>query len=184
MKKSLTRRSFLQGAGLASVASRTATVLGSPLHYTQTGPSPPGKPFLGRKLSDPFIAITTNSLSRRGSFRNTALELVRAYGTDGKEIPIVVASHRSVWGRVRDFRAGGLEFDGGIGAIPVTLDVNNRLQNCTTCSAQGRSDCLGAITLYPEFPHDLKKTAKQGRLAFFPGMVEGIRSRAKQLGLI
>ena len=32
--------------------------------------------------------------------------------------------------------------------------------------------------------YDRKKTAEQGRLAFFPGMVEGIRSRARQLGLI
>ena len=121
----------------------------------------------GLKLSDPFIAITTNSPSRRGSFRNTALEIVRAYGMDGKEIPIVVASHRSVWGRVRDFRTGGLEFDGGIGAIPVTLDVDNRLQNCTTCLAQGRADCLGAITLYPEFP-----LCRDGLIAFARGRNE------------
>ncbi len=125
----------------------------------------------GLKLTDPFIAITTNSPSRRGSFRNTALEMVRAFAGDGKEIPIVVASHRAVWGRVRNFRTGGLEFDGGIGAIPVTLDVDNRLPNCTTCSAQGRADCMGAITLYPEFPlcRDGLVAFARGRNAYYSG---------------
>ena len=46
MKKPLTRRSFLQGAGMASAATRAVPVFGSPLRYTQTGLSPPDRPFL------------------------------------------------------------------------------------------------------------------------------------------
>ena len=55
MKKPLTRRSFLQGAGMASAATRAAPVFGSRLRCTQTGPSPPDRPYeAGHSTSEPL----------------------------------------------------------------------------------------------------------------------------------
>jgi hypothetical protein len=80
----------------------------------------------GLNLLDPFIAITTNFEDRNGSFRNTAMEMVRAFGPDDEPIPIVVASHKAVWRPLRDFRTGDLEYDAGLGDAIVCLDVTNQ----------------------------------------------------------
>ncbi len=80
----------------------------------------------GLNLLDPFIAITTNFEDRNGSFRNTAIEMVRAFGPGDRSIPIVVASHKAVWRPLRDFRTGDLEYDAGLGDAIVCLDVTNQ----------------------------------------------------------
>ena len=80
----------------------------------------------GLNLLDPFIAITTNFEDRNGSFRNTAMEMVRAFGPGDQPMPIVVASHKAVWRPLRDFRTGDLEYDAGVGDAMVCLDVTNQ----------------------------------------------------------
>ena len=84
----------------------------------------------GLNLVDPFIAVTTNFDDEEGSFRNTAEEMVRAFGPGGESLPIVVASHKAQWpqnigGPIRDFRTGGLEYDASLGQAEVCLDVTN-----------------------------------------------------------
>ncbi|MSP12227.1 MAG: hypothetical protein EXR62_04625 [Chloroflexi bacterium] len=80
----------------------------------------------GLNLLDPFIAITTNFEDQAGMFCNTALEMVRVYGSGDQPLPIVVASHRAVWRSQRDLRTGDLEYDRGLGHIVVCLDVSNQ----------------------------------------------------------
>lgn len=120
----------------------------------------------GLRLTDPFIALATNVEDDRPDFRNTAIEMIRAFGPDGEQLPIVVASHRATWRRVRDFRTFGLEFDGGLGDILVSLDVDNRNPTCVTCQAAGRVDCIPQA-LQPEFP-----LCRDGVIAFARGRNE------------
>ena len=114
----------------------------------------------GLRLMDPFIAITTDFDDDSGSFRNTAIEMVRAFGPVDQSLPIVVASHKSVWRRPRNFRMEDLEFDGGIGDINVCLDVTNARVICSHCRERGVSDCM-QIPLYPE-----EQTCRDGVIAF------------------
>ena len=79
----------------------------------------------GLNLLDPFIAVTTNFTDRDGTFTNTAVEMVRAFGPDDEPLPIVVASHKAIWRIDRDFRRGDLEYDTGLGSATVRLDVSN-----------------------------------------------------------
>ena len=79
----------------------------------------------GLNLLDPFIVVTTNFKDAQGTFRNTAMEMVRAFGPDDEPLPIVVGSAKAVWRPVRDFRTDDLEYDGGMGDCDVRLDVSN-----------------------------------------------------------
>ena len=79
----------------------------------------------GLNLLDPFIAVTTNFEDRAGTFSNTAVEMVRAFGPDDRPLPIVVASHKAIWRPRRDLRTGDLEYDTGLGGAIVRLDVSN-----------------------------------------------------------
>ena len=99
----------------------------------------------GLNLLDPFIAITTNFEDREGSFRNTAMEMVRAFGPDGQPIPIVVASHKAVWRPLRDFRIGDLEYDAGLGDAIVCLDVKNQPTVSSDTSAGDSNDGVVAV---------------------------------------
>ncbi len=80
----------------------------------------------GLSLSEPFIAITTNFEGQDGTFCNTAVEMARAFGPDDQPLPIVVASHKAIWRPQRDLRSGDLEYDTGLGAVVVCLDVTNK----------------------------------------------------------
>ena len=79
----------------------------------------------GLNLLDPFIAVTTNFEDNDGTFENTAVEMVRAFGPDDQPLPIVVASHKAIWRPDRDLRTGDLEYDTGLGGAMVCLDVSN-----------------------------------------------------------
>ena len=79
----------------------------------------------GLNLLDPFIAVTTNFEDNDGTFANTAVEMVRAFGPDDQPLPIVVASHKAIWRPQRDLRKGDLEYDTGLGGAMVRLDVSN-----------------------------------------------------------
>ena len=79
----------------------------------------------GLNLLDPFIAITTNFEDGEGTFTNTAVEMVRAFGPDDQPLPILVASHKAIWRPDRDLRSGDLEYDTGLGSAMVRLDVSN-----------------------------------------------------------
>ena len=99
----------------------------------------------GLNLLDPFIAITTNFEDRNGSFRNTAMEMVRAFGPDNQLMPVVVASHKAVWRSLRDFRTGDLEYDAGLGDAIVCLDVTNQPSVSPDASAGEPNDGVIAI---------------------------------------
>ncbi len=79
----------------------------------------------GLNLLDPFIAITTNFEDGDGTFSNTAVEMVGAFGPDDEPLPIMVASHKAIWRIDRDLRSGDLEYDTGLGSALVRLDVSN-----------------------------------------------------------
>ena len=79
----------------------------------------------GLNLLDPFIAVTTNFEDHEGTFSNTAVEMVRAFGPDDQPLPILVASHKAIWRPQRDLRSGDLEYDTGLGGAMVRLDVSN-----------------------------------------------------------
>ena len=79
----------------------------------------------GLDLFDPFIAVTTNLDDDGGTFSNTALEMVRAFGPEDREFPVVVASHKAIWRPERDLRTDDLEYDCGIGDVVACLDVAN-----------------------------------------------------------
>lgn len=79
----------------------------------------------GLNLLDTFIAVTTNFEDGEGTFTNTAVEMVRAYGPDDQPLPILVASHKAIWRPQRDLRRGDLEYDTGLGGARVRLDVSN-----------------------------------------------------------
>ena len=79
----------------------------------------------GLNLLDPFIAVTTGFEDGEGTFTNTAVEMLRAFGPDDRPLPIVVASHKAIWRPQRDLRSGDLEYDTGLGSAVVRLDVSN-----------------------------------------------------------
>ena len=99
----------------------------------------------GLNLLDPFIAITTNFEDRNGSFRNTAMEMVRAFGPGDQPMPVVVASHKAVWRSLRDFRTGDLEYDAGLGDAIVCLDVTNQPPVSSDAFAGESNDGIIAI---------------------------------------
>lgn len=76
-------------------------------------------------LMDPFIAVATNLDNDRGSFANTALEMVRVFGPKDRPLPTVVASHKAVSRPQRDLRTDDLEYDAGLGDFMVQLDVSH-----------------------------------------------------------
>ena len=121
----------------------------------------------GLNLLDPFIALTTNLDDDVGSFRNTAIEMVRAFGPGDELLPIVVASHKAVWRRPRDLRSGDLAYDGGVGDINVCLDVTNARPVCPHCQERGVTDC-GQGPIHPETPlcHDGVIAFAKGRNAY------------------
>ena len=111
----------------------------------------------GLDLRDRFIAVTTNFDDDEGAFANTAFEMVRAYGPEGRRLPIVVASHKAVWRPQRDFRAGDLEYDAGVGDEVVRLDVDNSRPVSSGADgviafARGRNEYLSGSVCeaYPE----------------------------------
>ena len=109
---------------------------------TQKGDSIRTLEILDLHLNAPFIAVTTNLVDETGTFRNTAIEMVRAFGPDDQPLPIVVANHKSAWDRSRDFRIGSLEYDAGDGDMLVCLDVSNSERVCVHCREQGVTECM------------------------------------------
>ena len=87
----------------------------------------------GLDLTHPYVVITTNFKDQEGDFRNTALGMVEAYGPGPEPLPVVVATHSSMWKFPRDlrtygdFRTYGLDFDSGFGAYLGDLDVDNTI---------------------------------------------------------
>lgn len=62
-----------------------------------------------------------------GDFRNAGTALLTALDERGQEIPGVFATGGAIWLRnMVDFRKGGLIFELGFGATPVTLDEPNK----------------------------------------------------------
>ncbi|MBX3010010.1 MAG: hypothetical protein KF832_00840 [Caldilineaceae bacterium] len=120
----------------------------------------------GLQLRDPFIAVTTNLADDTGTFRNTAVAMVQAFGPDDRPLPIVVGSHKAVWRRQRDFRSDDLAFDAGIGDAYVCLDVNNQQPLCPHCRERGIGDCT-VSTLFPDTP-----LCRDGVIAFARGRNE------------
>ena len=122
-------------------------ILGNPV--TRKGEQVRVLNLTGLSLTAPFIAITTDLDDDTGSFRNVQGEMLRVFGPGDQLLPIVVASHKAVWDRPRDFRSGGLEYDAGHGDINVCLDATNARTICVHCRERGVSDCM-QNPLYPE----------------------------------
>jgi hypothetical protein len=137
-------------------------VLGNPV--TRRGEPVRTLNLTGLNLLDPFIAVTTNLSCETGAFRNTAIEMIRAYGPGDQPLPIVVASHKAVWQRPRDFRAGDLEFDSGVGDVNVCLDVTNQGRVCPHCLEHGETDCIPQNPIFPDTP-----ICRDGVIAFAKG---------------
>ena len=131
---------------------------------TKKGDSVRSLDLTGLDLLDPFIAITTNFDDDQGTFVNTALEMVRAFGPENELLPKVVASHSAVWRPGRDLRTDDLQYDNGVGDIAIRLDVANSrpvsagwgggapTSDGVVALAKGRNEYLsGAMCeMYPE----------------------------------
>ena len=139
-------------------------VLGN--HVTRKGESVRVLNLLGLNLLDPFVAVTTGLDDETGSFRNTAIEMVRAFGPDDEPLPIVVASHKSVWEIPRDLRTDNLSYDAGLGDINVCLDVTNERAVCPHCRESGVTDCM-QNPMFAETP-----ICRDGVIAFARGRNE------------
>lgn len=79
----------------------------------------------GLSLTDKYILITTTFGDEKGDFRNLSTEILRAYDSEGTEIPTTVATSYGVWNQNRNFRTNGLAFDTGFGSSEFTLDVDS-----------------------------------------------------------
>ena len=78
----------------------------------------------GLGLKDKYILVTTDFADGTADFVNSGLAMMTALDPHGREIPGVFASHGAIWcANLVDFRQGGLMFDFGWGAMPVTLDA-------------------------------------------------------------
>jgi len=126
----------------------------------------------GLNLLDPFVVVTTDFPEDVGTFRNTAIEMIRAFGPDERPLPIVVASHKAVWQRPRDFRTGYLAYDCGVGDMSVCLDMSNAAQVCPNCRERGFSECM-QNPLRPDYSlcRDGIIAFAKGRNAYLPGSV-------------
>ena len=73
-----------------------------------------------------YLLVTTDFRDGAGDFTNSGTALLTALDEQGQEIPGVFATGGTVWlANMVDFRNGGLMFDHGFGAEPVTLDAPN-----------------------------------------------------------
>ena len=86
---------FTVSESVESCSREVRDVLGN--RVTAKGESVRALQIDGLHLLDRFIAVTTSLEGGEGTFRNTAVEMVRAYGPGGVPLPIVVASHKSTW---------------------------------------------------------------------------------------
>ena len=114
---------------------------------TKKGESVRALDLTGLDLLAPFIAVTTNLDDDQGTFANTGLEMVRAFGPDDEPVPIVVASHKAVWRPERDLRTDDLQYDNGVGDVVITLDVANSRPVSPGWSGQGPPTSDGVIAL-------------------------------------
>ena len=80
----------------------------------------------GLNLTDRYILITTDFRDEGGDFTNTAVGMLEVYGPHPEPLPIVVATRSAISKYCpREFRTYGLDFDSGLGLLPVDLDVSN-----------------------------------------------------------
>ena len=160
--------SFTVREEVATCPRDVVDVLGNPV--TRKGESIRVLNLVGLDLLDPFVAVTTRLGDETGSFRNTAIEMVRAFGPDDQLLPIVVASHKSVWDSPRDLRTDCLAYDAGIGDINVCLDMTNERPVCAHCHERGKTDCMQA-PIFPETPvcRDGVIAFARGRNEYLPG---------------
>jgi hypothetical protein len=80
----------------------------------------------GLELLDKYILVTTDFRDGPGDFTNSGTAILAAFGEQGREIPATFATGGAIWALpLVDFRKGGLIFDYGWGAAPVTLDAPN-----------------------------------------------------------
>jgi hypothetical protein len=87
----------------------------------------------GINLTDPCIIITTglgNDSQNNPSFTNSAVDMVAAFGPDGREIPISVGRDSNIWsgtaGGEQSCFEQGVSFDDGFGRCSVTLNTPNQ----------------------------------------------------------
>jgi len=102
----------------------------------------------GLHLTEPYILVTTDFKEGKSDFHNTAIEMMRVYDEQGKEIIGVFCNGSSIYNtQLVDFRNWGLMFDHGYGCMPGNLDENNDSGSAGIIAfARGRSSYLdGAL---------------------------------------
>ncbi len=77
-------------------------------------------------LTDKYILVTTDFTEGPADFVNAGTEMVQVLDDQGRPLPVSVATGGFVWcANLINFRNGGLAYDYGWGAAPVTLDAPN-----------------------------------------------------------
>ena len=118
----------------------------------------------GFSLLDPFVALTT-SFDDRGTFRNTGLQMVRAFGPNDRPVDTVVGGYIGLLSAPGnplaliptqpDLRKTDLYYDAGFGDVEICLDASNRdggSMDGVIAIARGRNEYLpGALCeAYPK----------------------------------
>ena len=98
----------------------------------------------GLQLTDPYILVTTDFKDGEPDFYNTAIEMMRAYDEQDKEIIGVFCNGNSIYHKqMVDFRNWGMIFDHGYGKLLGTLDNDNRSGKCGVIAlTRGRNEYL------------------------------------------
>jgi hypothetical protein len=114
----------------------------------------------GLHLTDRYILLTTDFDQGAGDFELSAVDMLQAFGPDGRRIAISVGAggavygSSSVWCRDKlDFRNWGIEFDNGFGRTLVKLDLPNSTGKLGYVAfVRGRNEYLPAAPCecYPE----------------------------------
>ena len=116
----------------------------------------------GLNLRDKYWIITTNFTgdSGGGDFTNSAVDMMRAYGQNGQEIPLSVGRNYNIWWTPPQTERGcfdnGVSFDDAFGNIQVCLDEpKTDWRQGFIAAARGRNLYLPAALC--ESYHDVQK---------------------------
>lgn len=102
----------------------------------------------GLNLTQPYILVTTDYAEGDGDFVNTAVDMMRVYDKNGRELIGVYSNGSAIYNAHRvDFRNWGVMFDHGYGCKTSALDNSNTNGNDGFVAfARGRSEYLdGAL---------------------------------------
>ena len=102
----------------------------------------------GLDLRQPYVLVTTDFADGDADFRNTAIDMMRVYDGQGRELLGVYSNGSGIYNAAAiDFRHWGLMYDHGYGCRASSLDnCNSEGRDGLLASARGRSAYLdGAL---------------------------------------